>query len=115
MAAYLTDTETYLRDRVHFARISGIANIFGNLPTLDYVFMQHTKLSTGKHRFQMRVWKNTGGGASKLLADGNRYCNMVGHSDGLMDYVWMYSYGTMELFINRGKGSISDSDPDGFW
>ncbi|KUJ11379.1 uncharacterized protein LY89DRAFT_739567 [Mollisia scopiformis] len=115
MSAYITDTETNLRNRIHFARIYGPPTIFGNAPLQDYVFMQHTELSTTSHKFDMRVWKNTGGGATKLFADGNKYCNMMGHSNGMVDLVWTYSFGTMELYINRGKGSISDSDPDGYW
>jgi hypothetical protein len=115
MASYITDTETDLRDHVHFARIYGESTIFGNLPTQDYVFMEHTANIDGTHLFQMRVWKNTGGGATKLLADGDRYCNMMGHSNGMVDYVWIYSFGTMDLWENRGKGTISDSDTDGYW
>lgn len=115
MASYVTNEEDYLRDRIHFARIYGQATIFGNLPLQDYVFFQHTELDNGKHRFQMRVWKNTGGGGTKLVADGNRYCNMRGYSNGMVDYVWIYSFGTMEMWVNRGKGTISDSDPDGYW
>ncbi|KAH8666554.1 family 3 carbohydrate esterase, partial [Xylariales sp. PMI_506] len=115
MGGYVTDDETFLRDRIYFARIYGQATIFGNLPKQDFVFMQHTALSGGKHQFDLRVWKNTGDGATKLLADGDRYCNMMGHSNGMSDYVWMYSFGTMEMWANRGKGTISDSDTDGYW
>ncbi|KAH8886185.1 family 3 carbohydrate esterase, partial [Thozetella sp. PMI_491] len=114
MGSFVTDDEDYLRDRVHLARIYGKSTVFGNLPKQDYVFMQHTK-KDGKHHFDMHVWKNTGSGGSKLLADGNKYCNMMGHSNGMMDYVWAYSFGRMEMWANRGKGTISDSDPDGFW
>lgn len=63
----------------------------------------------------MRIWKNTGGGGSKLKMDGDKYCNMVGHVDGREDYVWTWSNGKMELFTNRGKASISDNDAEGFW
>lgn len=115
MGGYVTSSETFLRNRIHFARIYGTSTIFGNLPLQDYVFMQHTALDTGKHQFQMRVWKNTGSGATKLLADGNKYCNMMGHSNGMVDYVWAYSYGTMEMWANRGKGLVTDSDSDGYW
>ncbi|KAF7556324.1 hypothetical protein G7Z17_g1541 [Cylindrodendrum hubeiense] len=115
MAAYMNDDETNIRERVHFARIAGKSSIFGNLPKQDYVFMEHTELSSGKHRFQMRVWKNTGSGGTKLLADGNKYCNMMGHSNDMVDYVWAYSFGKMEMWANRGKGMISDSDADGYW
>lgn len=40
---------------------------------------------------------------------------MMGHANGMVDYVWAYSYGTMEMWVNRGKGTISDSDVDGYW
>ncbi|KAF4975545.1 hypothetical protein FZEAL_7691 [Fusarium zealandicum] len=114
MGSYVTKEEDYLRNRIHFARIYGQSTVFGNLPKQDYVFMQHTKVGK-KHRFQMRVWKNTGSGGTKLLADGNKYCNMMGHGNGMVDYVWAYQGGKMEMWANRGKGSISNSDPDGYW
>ncbi|KAK0099309.1 hypothetical protein ONS96_008539 [Cadophora gregata f. sp. sojae] len=115
MGAYLTDTETNLRGRIHFARIYGEVTKFGTLPKQDYIFMEHKAVSTTSHQFQMRVWKNIGAGGTNLKADGNKFCNMLGHSNGMMDYVWTYSGGQMELYANRGKGSIKDSDPDGFW
>ncbi|KAF7550314.1 hypothetical protein G7Z17_g5812 [Cylindrodendrum hubeiense] len=115
MGSYVTDDESNLRDRIHFARIYGEKGVFGNLPLQDYIFLEHEELSSGKHRFNMRVWKNTGGGGSKIVADGNKYCNMVGHEDGRVDYVWTQSTGAMQIYINRGKGTISDSDADGYW
>lgn len=66
MGGFVTPTETYLRNRVHFARILGEPQDFGLRPRRDYVFMQHTALSGGQHRFDMRVWKNTGSGSTKL-------------------------------------------------
>ncbi|KAF4983927.1 hypothetical protein FDECE_17192 [Fusarium decemcellulare] len=68
-----------------------------------------------KHRFRMRTYKNIGYGGTKVLADGNKYCNMVGHKNGIEDYVWTHSTGYMTLFTNRGKKTIEDSDPGGFW
>ncbi|KAJ3941997.1 uncharacterized protein N0V96_007482 [Colletotrichum fioriniae] len=112
---YITKQETDLRKRVHFARVYGGSSSFGNLSLKDYVFLEHAKLSNGMHSFKMRVWKNTGGGASKLKMDGNKYCNMVGHADGRSDYVWTWSNGKMELFMNRGKKAIADNDAEGFW
>jgi hypothetical protein len=111
----ITSDEKDLRKRIHFARVYGGSSSFGNLSLKDYVFLEHTKLSNGKHRFQMRVWRNSGGGGSKLKIDGNKYCNMAGHQDGRSDYVWTWSNGKMELFINRGKRSIADDNADGFW
>jgi hypothetical protein len=69
-------------------RIYGQSSVFGNLPLQDYVYLEHTSLSSGKHRFNMRVWKNIGGGGTKLVADGNQYYNMAGDSDRRVDYVW---------------------------
>ncbi|KAK7432202.1 hypothetical protein QQZ08_001147 [Neonectria magnoliae] len=115
MAGYVKDDDPNLRKRIHFARIYGQSSVFGNLPLQDYVFIEHVKLASGKHRFNMRVWKNVGGGGTKLVADGNKYCNMAGHRDGRVDYVWTQSTGEMTIFINRGKGTIGDSDAGGYW
>ncbi|KAK7942571.1 uncharacterized protein PG986_011684 [Apiospora aurea] len=106
MGGFVTPTETYLRDRVHFARILGEPQDFGLLPRRDYVFMQHTALSNRQHRFDMRVWKNIGSGSTKLEADGNKYCNMKGYPDGRMDYVWTLSKGEMTLYPNLGRSQI---------
>ncbi|KAF4963513.1 hypothetical protein FSARC_8480 [Fusarium sarcochroum] len=114
MGSFVTKDEKYLRNRIHFARIYGQVTVFGNQPKQDYVFMQHTLVGK-KHRFQMRVWKNTGSGGTKLLADGNKYCNMMGHGNGMVDYVWAYQGGKMEMWANRGKGTITDNDKDGYW
>ncbi|OBS29554.1 hypothetical protein FPOA_03491 [Fusarium poae] len=101
------------RDRIHFARIYGEAP-FGLLPKADYVYLQSTKQSDGKFKFDMKVWKNTGGGSTKLKADGNKYCNMYGHDDGRMDYVWTLSTGKMTVWPNLGKKSVSGNN-DVFW
>ncbi|EKJ76429.1 hypothetical protein FPSE_03428 [Fusarium pseudograminearum CS3096] len=101
------------RDRIHFARIYGEA-AFGLLPKADYVYLQSTKQSDGRFKFDMKVWKNTGGGSTKLKADGNKYCNMHGHDDGRQDYVWALSTGKMTVWPNLGKKSVS-GDNDVFW
>ncbi|KAF4995624.1 hypothetical protein FGRMN_5016 [Fusarium graminum] len=101
------------RDRIHFARIYGEA-AFGLLPKADYVYLQSTKQSDGKFKFDMKVWKNTGGGSTKIKLDGNKYCNMLGHADGRMDYVWTLSTGKMTVWPNLGKKSVS-GDNDVFW
>lgn len=66
--------DTNLRERISFARIYGEENIFGNMPRQDYVFMDHFYLGDviNTHYYQMRIWKNTGGGATKLKGDGNK-------------------------------------------
>ncbi|KAK2669954.1 SGNH hydrolase superfamily [Fusarium oxysporum f. sp. vasinfectum] len=101
------------RDRIHFARIYGEA-AFGLLPKADYVYLQSTKQSDGRFKFDMKVWKNIGGGSTKLKADGNKYCNMYGHDDGRMDYVWTLSTGKMTVWPNLGKKSVSGEN-DVFW
>ncbi|KAM0330967.1 hypothetical protein ACHAQA_003924 [Verticillium albo-atrum] len=103
--AYLRGDEDFedWRQRIHFARIYGTQESFGNLGVQDYVFMQVEKLGTDKYKFKVRVWKNEGGGGTKLLADGNKYCNMYGHADGREDYVWALSTGHMRLWRNLGK------------
>lgn len=79
------------------------------------MYLEHTKLAEDKQSFEMRVWKNIGGGGSKTVADGNKYCNMVGHRDGRVDHVRTQSTGEMTLFTNRGKGTIDDTDAEGYW
>ncbi|KAJ4007802.1 hypothetical protein NW766_009607 [Fusarium irregulare] len=101
------------RNRIHFARIYGEAQ-FGLLPKADYVYLQSTKQPDGRFKFEMKVWKNTGGGSTKLKADGNKYCNMLGHDDGRQDYVWTLSTGKMKVWPNLGKKSVS-GDNDVFW
>ncbi|RSL43787.1 hypothetical protein CEP54_014936 [Fusarium duplospermum] len=97
-----------IRNRIHFARIYGEPQDFGRLGRLDYVYMEHTKGSNGKHTFRMRVWKNKGYGATKPKADGNKYCDMTGN--GRDDYVWVLSKGEMDLYPNGGKNFISGQE-----
>ncbi|KAL4898828.1 hypothetical protein BDW74DRAFT_184352 [Aspergillus multicolor] len=47
-------------------------------------------------------------------ADGNRYCNMMGHSDGRMDYIWILSKGDMRIYPNKGLTNITDSG-ESYW
>jgi hypothetical protein len=115
MAIYQTDKEKNIRNRIHFARIFGHKAHFGGVPSQDYVSLQHKALSSGWHRMTTRVWKNIGAGGSKPVADGSKYCNMMGHKDGPVDYVWAWSTGKMELFANQGKKPITDSDGASFW
>lgn len=85
----------HLEERIHFARIYGRKPAFGNSGVLDYVFMERIEEDDGMFKFNVRVWNNMGQGGTKVLADGNKYCNMVGHADGRMDYVWTWSWGKM--------------------
>lgn len=103
-----------VRDRIHFARVFGEPRAFGLLGRQDYVYLEHTT-ENGKHKFDMKVWKNTGGGSTKIRIDGVKYCNMMGHPDGRADYVWTWSFGRMTLFPNKGlgikSGGLSYWDP----
>lgn len=101
------------RDRIHFGRVFGEPMAFSLLGRQDYIYMEHTNTTDGKHKFDVHVWKNKGMGGSKLLADGNKYCNMIGHKDGRMDYVWTLSTGRMTLYPNAGKDRISGDES--FW
>lgn len=55
-----------IRKRIHFARVFGQPQDFGLLGKQDYVYIQHTNTTSGRHRFDVRVWKNTGSGGTKL-------------------------------------------------
>jgi len=48
-----------------------------------------------------------------MKADGNKYCNIVGHKDGREDYVWTYSTGEMYLYSNLGKTFVTEAES--FW
>ncbi|QKX60476.1 uncharacterized protein TRUGW13939_07621 [Talaromyces rugulosus] len=102
-----------VRERIHFARVYGEAQAFGLLGRQDYVYLNHSK-DGDKHMFDLHVWKNTGSGSTKLKADGDKYCNMAGYSNGMMDYVWTLSTGQMTLYTNRGMSSVVDGGPS-FW
>ncbi|KAJ5214936.1 hypothetical protein N7468_010615 [Penicillium chermesinum] len=102
-----------VRERIHFARVYGVPEAFGLLGRQDYVYLDHS--TDGKrHKFDLRVWQNSGSGSAKLKADGDKYCNMVGHSNGMMDYVWTLSTGQMTLYPNRGMKSVVNGGPS-FW
>ncbi|RDW68818.1 putative esterase [Aspergillus mulundensis] len=94
-----------LRHRVHFARVYGEPQDFGLLGRLDYIFIEKAGSS-----FNMHVWKNIGAGGTKIKADGNRYCNMMGHSDGRMDYIWILSKGDMRIYPNKGLVNITNDE-----
>ncbi|OBT91574.1 hypothetical protein VE01_10411 [Pseudogymnoascus verrucosus] len=94
-----------IRDRIHFARIYGELESFGLLGRHDYVYMEHTR-NGDKYDIQVKVWKNAGYGSTKLKADGNKYCNMMGHSGGREDYVWTLSTGQMTIHPNAGLGEF---------
>lgn len=102
-----------VRGRIHFARVYGIPENFGLLGRQDYVYLDHSKVGD-KHKFELRVWKNLGGGATKLKADGDKYCNMAGHDNGMMDYVWTLSTGQMTLYKNRGMTNVINGGKS-FW
>jgi hypothetical protein len=112
--------KSYTRNYVQFGRIFGESEAFGLLGRQDYVFLVEHKHEPPKGSklltitYDIKVWKNKGVGATKLKADGNKYCNMMGHDNGMVDYVWVRSTGEMTLYPNKGLPSIS-SDGTSFW
>ncbi|KAL2819388.1 hypothetical protein BJX63DRAFT_428611 [Aspergillus granulosus] len=103
-----------LRNRVHFARIIGQPQDFGLLGRQDYAFFDIKAKESGGYTWDLHVWKNVGHGATKIKADGNRYCNMQGHEDGRMDFVWILSKGDMRIYPNKGLSEFSDSS-ESYW
>ncbi|PLB52208.1 hypothetical protein P170DRAFT_322486, partial [Aspergillus steynii IBT 23096] len=91
-----------VRDRIHFAKVFSEYN-------RDYVFIQ-----SNKDGLVMRVWRNRGTGGTTIKSDGNRYCNMMGHTNGMADYLWVSGEGKITLYGNRGMGSVTDNG-DSFW
>ena len=87
-----------VRDRIHFARIYGRQESFAfkDQSVKDYVFMEVAKGDDSEFKFKVHAFKNEGSGGTKLEADGNKYCNMHGWSDGRADYVWVRSTGEMD-------------------
>ncbi|QKX57197.1 uncharacterized protein TRUGW13939_04305 [Talaromyces rugulosus] len=110
---------TGLRDNVYFARIHGEPAAFGLLGLQDYVFIQKdtSDKDLGPMYF-MHVWKNTGGGGGggggEIKADGDRYCNMMGHENGMADYVWIHSTGHMRLYPNKGP-TMAPANGESYW
>ncbi|KAK3372649.1 carbohydrate esterase family 3 protein [Podospora didyma] len=68
-----------LRNKIKFGRIYGSGR-------LDYIYLKEEATYV-----DVLVWENTGGGGTKLKADGNFYCDMRG--TGADDYVWIYEDG----------------------
>lgn len=92
-----------LREQIHFGRVYGRRSAFGNLFVKDYVFFELVENKKGdglKYTYKLRAWENTGAGGTKLIADGNKYCNMMGHEGGHMDYVWTWSWGKMHSTLS---------------
>ncbi|GES66464.1 esterase [Aspergillus terreus] len=104
-----------LRDQVYFARIYGEVADFGELGRQDYVFIKKdTSDENLGPMYYVYVWKSKGAGGAKIKADGDRYCNMMGHDNGMMDYVWIHSTGHMRLYPNRGLVEVP-TDGSSFW
>ena len=113
LASYQPAQGRSLRPAIKFAKVFGQPAAFGVRPKSDYVFFNHTKISDTQHQFDVLVWKNNGSGGSKLKIDGDKYCNMMGHKSGAMDYVWTWSTGNMTLYPNAGKTNLTGSES--FW
>lgn len=98
MIDFLTRDDRNAIDQVHFGQVYGRRTAFGNLFVKDYVFFEMEENGKGddlKYTYKLHAWENTGAGGTKLIADGNKYCNMMGHEGGHMDYVWTWSWGKM--------------------
>ncbi|KAL2202779.1 hypothetical protein CC79DRAFT_1344773 [Sarocladium strictum] len=114
LALWRADNEyADLRPRIFFARIYGSKMSYGNLAMKDYVFVEPKKIKDDQFNFKMHVFKNKGYGGTKLIMDGNKYCNMYGHSNGMEDYVWVLSTGKMTVHKNAGKTKINGDES--FW
>ncbi|RMZ77642.1 hypothetical protein DV738_g4290, partial [Chaetothyriales sp. CBS 135597] len=105
------------RSAIHFAKVFRVPSAFSLGGRADYVWVEDVGPSNGGndnglHKFNINVWQNKGSGATKLKADGDRYCNMLGHQNGAMDYIWVHSTGYMILYESFG-GSFPDSPP--YW
>lgn len=102
------------RSDIHIIKVFGEPEAFGLDGRRDYVWVKEAgrQSTTGYSRFQFLTWKNEGSGATKLKGDGSRYCNMMGHSNGAMDYVWIHSTGYMVLYESLG-GTFPDDPP--YW
>ncbi|KAL5341394.1 hypothetical protein BJX70DRAFT_405980 [Aspergillus crustosus] len=115
--------------RVHFARVFGEVQDFGLLGRQDYVFFDK-KMPDDDSNFgplyEMHVWKNVGFGATKIKADGNRYCNLMGHSNGLItvsddgesywglsSYIWDPSQMEINKPLDRRDLHLINWDGDG--
>ncbi|CAG8901464.1 unnamed protein product [Penicillium egyptiacum] len=107
------DKDQVSRDRIQFARVYATSQDFGLHSRADYLF---TEADVGKKTTTIKwhAFKNTGSGATKIKSDGNRYCNMMGHDNGMMDYVWILSKGSMHIYPNKGLSSAPD-DGTSFW
>ncbi|KAM0542975.1 hypothetical protein ACHAPJ_012532 [Fusarium lateritium] len=102
------------RNFIQFARVYGDPQDFGLEGRLDYIWVKKgtRQIPSGQQRWSLEVWKNEGSGATKLKADGSRYCNMMGHKNGAMDYVWVHSTGYTVLYESLG-GQFPDDPP--YW
>ncbi|KAJ5797259.1 uncharacterized protein N7518_005799 [Penicillium psychrosexuale] len=101
-----------LRSHIFFTRIYGEPQDFGLLGRQDYIFVERKEADDGdRYDYYFYIFKNVGSGATKIkyIADRNRYCNMMGHVDGRMDYVWILSKGDMRIYPNKGMNDFSDS------
>lgn len=121
--------QTVASDSIRFAKVFGEPEAFSLGGRADYIWIEDTgpseKVDPGLHVYHIHVWQNEGRGATRLKgdiyfllpenspcfskltcyilsADGDRYCNMLGHSNGAMDYVWVHSSGYMILYESLG-------------
>lgn len=114
VGGFANSTEEDLRHRTFFARIYGVPQDFGLVPQQDYAFMAHIPQPDGTTTFELNTWQSLSYGGTKVFADGDKYCNMMGHANGAMDYVWTLSKGQMTLYPNAGHGQHIDPG-ESYW
>ncbi|KAJ5005383.1 hypothetical protein K4K48_007369 [Colletotrichum sp. SAR 10_66] len=103
--------DTNIRSRIHFGRIFGESQAFSLLGQQDYIYMEHSNTTDGKHKFDVHVWKNMARGGTKLLADGNKYlpvrfANIDGGKRG--DYLCIKPNGYVSGWVHKDDGTWED-------
>ncbi|KAK5655613.1 hypothetical protein OQA88_5544 [Cercophora sp. LCS_1] len=92
------------RGRISFARIFDSSASFGLRGRGDYVEVVPWGARDGGYLYSFDVIRNTGAGGAKLKGDGTRFCNMMGHTNGAMDLLWIHSTGHIRIYQSKGGG-----------
>lgn len=95
------------RSNIHVVNVFNTPSAFGLRGKGDYVWVERVE-----RKLVFRVWKNTGGGGTKLRADGNKYCKMMTRSKKAVDYIWTHSTGYMHIYESLG-GTFPSQAP--YW
>ncbi|KAK3904393.1 hypothetical protein C8A05DRAFT_42499 [Staphylotrichum tortipilum] len=91
--------EAGARSQIRFARLyeSGRS---------DYVYVKCLTLQNGRCDYEVRAWKNTGGGGAHQKGDGARWCDMSG--TGNDDYVFIDHNSKITIFRNSNTPPNTD-------